>query len=301
MARDHRRTGGVSQRTGLLHTASVSLMALLLCLSPAWAEPGPAADGARVMVVFEEEIKGVFGIVEQWVNLSRAETVIGQKLRAAGYQVVDPQAVKRTITRDQALEALNGDAAAAAAAGLRYEAPIVIVGKSLALSTGSVLGSSMNSIHAEVQAKIYRSSDGRMFTARSASATVPHIDVVKGGDVAIERAATELAERLTQDLEGFDLDGGRSPDGSPIRVTISGLASYRQLAFIRDFLSANVDGVKKVEQKTFISGTGDLDVTFVGGGTKLADQLAFGSFQGFRLEPIAAESSVVTLKVIPAQ
>ena len=130
--------------------------ATALLLASLGASLQAAVVKPRVAVVFEERVQGVFGLSGSWVDSGRAEEALLTALRENGYSIVDPQAVRANLLRDQAVQVLAGDEKAAIAAGSRLQAPYVIVGKGFAKSAGAVIGSSMKSMQAQVQLNLPR-------------------------------------------------------------------------------------------------------------------------------------------------
>lgn len=238
----------------------------------------------KVMVIMDEKVAGVFGTTA-WENVGQAESTIMEKLLASGFNVVDPSTVKANISRDKALRILEGDAQAAATAGLQYGAQVVITGKAFSKNAGGKLyGTQMQSIQATLQARVIRTDDAKVIASRSEQGRTAHIDEVQGGALAIKDASERLSDVLISDiLNNWKKQVyGRSQE---ITIVITGLVSYRHLSAVKQFLEKGMPGVKAVHQRSFTGGVAELALDYGGKSTNIADDLANRKFTGFRLEP----------------
>ena len=221
-----------------------------------------AADKPKVMVVIEEKVAGIFGTTG-WETVGQAENTLTQKLMAAGFTVLDAQTVRRNIPRDKALRLLEGDDKAAALAGLQYGAQVVILGKASSKNAGGkLLGTNMQSLQATVEARAVWSDDGRVIGAQVAQSSKAHIDELQGGVLAIREASEEVAAGLTSALLMEVANRQPGVRAQEITLMISGLVSYRHLAFIQQFLTSSVQGVKAVNMRQFAQGSAELTVDY---------------------------------------
>jgi hypothetical protein len=257
-----------------------------------------ALNKPKVMIVMEEKVAGVFGTTG-WETIGQAESTLAQKLIAAGFQVVDPQTVRRNIARDKALRLLEGDERAAALAGLQFGAQVVIIGTAISKNVGGKLyGTNMQSLHATVQARAVWSDDGRIIASKVAESQKAHLDEVQGGVLAIRDATSEIADALTSALLVTAVN--RQVGGAPQQITlsISGLVSYRHLAFIQQFLESSVQGVKAVQIRQFAQGSAELGIDYGGRADTIAAQLASQKFTGFRLEPTSVTANRLDVRAV---
>jgi hypothetical protein len=242
-------------------------------------------DKPKVMVVIEEKVAGIFGTTG-WETVGQAESTLAEKFLSAGFPVVDPQTVRRNIPRDKALRLLEGDEKAAALAGLQFGAQVVITGQAISKNAGGkLLGTSMQTLQATVQARAVWSDDARVIATRSAQASKAHIDELQGGVLAIHEASQEVADSLVAEvLKGSApaVAGG----ARQITLVVAGLVSYRHLAAVKHFLETGLRGVKAVTLRQFAQGTAELAVDYAGQSSLVANDLANRKFPGFRLEPI---------------
>lgn len=258
-------------------------------------EPKP-----RVAVVFEEQVRGVFGLSGSWMDPGRGENTLQEALRTEGYDVVDAQTVRSSIMREQAIQVLAGDAKAAVAAGSRLQAPFVVVGKGYAKSSGQVVGSSLKSIQASVQLRLLDSASGEILASSDATAARAHVDETVGGGEALAAASADASAQLIEKMRKVDLVRYRpgGPAAAPLKVTISGLKSYRHFMFIQDWIKQNTAGFRGIENEHYTSGSADLDVVCMASGHDFSRKIATASFEGFSVNPIDVGESAVSLKVI---
>ena len=253
------------------------------------------AGKPKVMVVIEEKVAGVFGTTG-WEVVGQAESTLASRFMAAGFPVVDPQTVHRNIPRDKAMRLLEGDERAAAVAGLQFGAQILIMGTAISKNAGGkLLGTSMQSLQATVQARAVRSDDARIIATQTAQEAQAHIDEVQGGVLAIQRASETVADALIASILGQEASaGGRQQ----ITLVISGLVSYRHLMAVRGYLEGGLKGVQGVQQRQFSQGTAELSVAYAGTAQQIADTLALEKFTGFRLEPTNVSPNRVDLYAV---
>lgn len=273
-------------------------LGLGLCVVLFGGVPGwlPAqAEKPKVMVVIDEKVAGVFGTTG-WEVVGQAESTLAARFMAAGFPVVDPQTVHRNIPRDKAMRLLEGDERAAAVAGLQFGAQILIMGTAISKNAGGkLLGTSMQSMQATVQARAVRSDDARIIATQTAQEAQAHIDEVQGGVLAIQRASETVADALIASILGQEASaGGRQQ----ITLVISGLVSYRHLMAVRGYLEGGLKGVQGVQQRQFSQGTAELSLAYAGTAQQIADKLALEKFTGFRLEPTNVSPNRVDLHAV---
>lgn len=255
------------------------------------------AEKPKVMVIIDEKVGGLFGTTGS-EPVGQAEATMNERLLSAGFNVVDPDAVRANITRDKALRILEGDNTAAATEGLKYGAQIVITGKALSKNAGGKLyGTNMQSIQATLQVRVIRTDTGKVLGSKSAQASQAHIDELQGGALAIkeasEKLSDEIIELITKQWSGEVY--GRSQE---ITIMISGLVSYRHLTAVKQILEKETQGVKAVHQRNFTGGIAELAIDYGGKAANIADELANRRFTGFRLEPTNVTPGRIDIKAI---
>ena len=235
----------------------------------------------RLMFLVEESIQGVRNAGIGSGDMSQAETSLVQAFLEAGFEVVDSATVTANINRDQALKAVEGDAAAAAVLGNQYGADIIITAKVAASSGDKILNTSMKSHQAAITAKVIRADTGAIITSATEQGKHAHIDDLAGGIAAIDKASHQLAETLIpRILEQWRQD---IQTATTIQLMVSNV-SFAQLKTLKTVLQTDIRGVKEVYQRSFQSNTARLDVEIQSTAEMLADELISKEFEGFSLD-----------------
>jgi len=253
----------------------------------------------KIMIMMHEKVMGVFGTTG-FEQPSQADTTMMQAFQDEGFMVVDPATVRRNISRSRGMRLLEGDNKGAAAVGLQHGAQFSIIGTAISKQAGSKLyGTQMQSIHATLTARVVRNDDARVIATGSARASQAHIDEVQGGVMAIEKAATTLANNLIdQIMVKWESEAVGIAKSQSVSLNITGLHSYRHLDYIMNFLETKVKGVKAVHMRSFSQGIAELGVEYQGNMRELARYLSRQRFSGFRLEPTNVTQNQMDLKAI---
>ena len=274
-----------------------TLLAFLFLLIAASGILVHAESKPTLMVIMDEKVMGVLGTTGFEVP-TQAEITLMQHFGGMGFRVVDPKTVKRNITQAKGLRLLEGDDMAAAAVGLQHGAQYSIIGTSISKPGGGKLyGTQMQSIHATLTARVVRNDDARVIATASTSAAQAHIDEVRGGAMAIDKAARELAEKLSGQILAAGTGTGSS-GGQELTLNISGLVSYRHLDYVMGFLEKEVPGVSGVTLRSYTSGTAELGVSNTETAAGLSRTLANHRFRGFRLEPTHVTPNRIDLRAV---
>lgn len=145
--------------------------------------------------------KGNVAALAQQTNLSVADTIMKEELMNYDFELVDASAMSKNITVSPAYQVADITKAGALQMAKDVNADIVIKGKVLAKTTGSVSGSNVITYTANISATALRVSDGRVMAAGRASGVARHISSDVGGARAIESATLKLAEKLGKKIE----------------------------------------------------------------------------------------------------
>lgn len=282
-------------------TPSQSLVAnflYLLIMVLSMSVIGFAEAKPSVMVLIEE--KNIGAASDAAVEaLSQAEITLIQRLRQAGYQIVDAQTLKNTVETGQGLGSLVRDNRRAAEAGLDQGAELMLLGTSVSKPGGiRIKDSQLQSIRATVSARMIDNKSVRVLASGMATAARPHIDEQQGGTIAIEFAANDLADSLIARLEANNRRASAQAVGADTEVNISGLASFRHLDALMTYLETQVEQTDQVVLNHFSAGTADISVKHQGGGRAIASAVSDKQFDGFRLELRYVGSTRVELMVV---
>ncbi len=259
-----------------------------------------AVAGPKVWVLIEEKVIWILDTTDISEQPGQAETTLIEGFLAHGFDVVDSAMVRKNIIQAKGLRDLEGDQQAVAAIGLEHGAQYSVVGNAIAkLGTVGISGSNMKTVHATVTARIIRNADARIIASFSASATVPHLDEIQGGTLAIQKAARRLADKLNakfQEINAQELQSGRT-----VTLRLSHLSSYSRLESILSVLEKNIPAVESAHLDTFTTGTAVITILYLGDVRNLAGSLTHEDFSGFRLEPTHMTPDSMDLSVVSLQ
>ena len=235
----------------------------------------------RMMFLVTEDISGLRSAGFASADMSQAESTMVQSFLDAGFEVVDADMVAQNINRDMALKALEGDSAAASALAQQYGADVIITVKASATAGANILDTNMKSHQAALTAKVVRADTAQLLTSASENAKQAHIDDLAGGTAAVEKAASQMAEKLIPKiLEQWRKD---VQSGTTVQLMVSKI-SFMQLKRFKEILNTEIRGVKAVNQRSFQSNIAKIDVEIQSSAEALADELMSKEFEGFSFD-----------------
>ncbi len=255
------------------------------------------AEKPRVLVVYDEVFDDSLASQGPLPRGLATQTIITE-LIAAEFNVVDPQIVKAGLAREQALQILAGDAQAAAAAGLRYDAQMVIFGNAQVSSAGRFQNTRLQSFQVDCQAHVVRTDDPKIIASISEHEVAAHVDVMQGSRQVIQAAGKNLTTALIREIVS---QWSRETYGQTREITLvfSHLDSFARLVEIRRYLENHLPGAQAVHQRSFGGGSAELLLDYAGQSTALAEALMLHTFAGFALDPVSVTPSRVDLKMLP--
>lgn len=185
------------------------VMLLLLGCGLAYAAEAkcPAPLKPKVILLVSEQ--NIEGPQRAWwaseVDLSTTEAKIAQQLLGAGFEVLEPSSLNKTVKQDAAFRLLTISQDKSIKLGNRSKADYVVLGKAVASAGGNIPQSSMRSCFANVTAKLIRVKDGKVMAYLDASGNSAHMDVISGGREALARAGEDLGAKI---IEALNKQGG---------------------------------------------------------------------------------------------
>lgn len=233
----------------------------------------------RVMVIITEKSAATGGEFA-WdpATLSIAEEVIRNRFLKDGFTFVD----RAVLTETAVFPGVDLADAEAAEWGSRIDAELVIAGKALARSAGTVAGTAMRSFQATVTARAVRTDSGVTIASANAHGAAVHIDAATGEGEAIKKASEEVAETLrSQIVAKWQEDVSTS---MVVAMTVKGITSCADFVRFRNMLKGEIRGVKNIYQRSMKSGQARLDVEIQGTAQSLADELAIKETREFSLD-----------------
>ena len=231
------------------------------------------AEFPAVMVIITEEISGNINTVPY------TTAAVSDYLIKNDFEVLDEKIVNKNISQEQAVQATNGNMAAANAVALQYGSGIIITGKT-AVQQSSLKSGGMQAYGANITLKAIKADTGDVLAASSADGSFPHINAMTGSRKAAEQAAKRAIEKIVKDLEK-SLESSRNG----IVITINPI-NYKQLAIIKKMLKRDLKDISLIKQKSFTGKVAKLNIQYEGGIADFADEIALKDFGTFTLEVI---------------
>ena len=243
-----------------------------------------------VMVIISEEIGGQVNTVP-YTTARITEHLIKNE-----FEVLDQNIVKKNISQEQAVQATNGNLAAANAVALQYGSGIVITGKT-AVQASALKSGGLQAYGANITLRAIKADTGDVLATASADGSFPHINAMTGSRKAAEEAAAKAIKKMVKDLE-------KSLESSTntIVITINPI-NYKQLAIVKKMLKRDFKDITAIKQKSYVNKVAKLDLEFQGVIADFADEIALKDFKTFTLEVLQFSPGKVDfgLKMINAQ
>jgi hypothetical protein len=256
----------------------------------------------RIMIMIAEQNIGQQYLSFWWghqaseTNLSITESVLIEKLREKDFNVVDHEAKARNIKIGKPYQVANLDDNTAVSLGNQYDAEVVIVGKALAKYIGSVMGTSMKSVQANMSARAIRTDNGAIIASANTHGAAVHIDEVTGGSDALKKAASDLASKLMDQI--INTWGKEVGGTTMVQMTINGISSYQDFVKFKNVLQEQVRGVKGVYQRSINAGVAKIDIDIKGDAQSLSDELTTKNFQGFSININSFTQNSIELTIL---
>lgn len=257
----------------------------------------------RIMIMIAEQNIGQQYLSFWWghqaseTNLSITESVLIEKLREKDFNVVDHEAKARNIKIGKPYQAANLDDNTAVSLGNQYDAEVVIVGKALAKLVGSVMGTSMKSVQANMSARAIRTDNGAIIASANTHGAAVHIDEVTGGSEALKKASSDLASKLMDQI--INTWGKEVSGTTMVQLTINGISSYQDFLKFKNVLQEQVRGVKGVYQRSISAGVAKIDLDIKGDSQSLADELTTKNSPDFSININSMSQNSLELTILP--
>ncbi len=252
------------------------------------------AGNPKLMVLITESNVGSSAIGGIDAQLGTAENTIIETMRNKGFDFVDPETAEKSIRRDKALAALDGDAQAAAFIGERAGAEVIITGKSFAKEAtvaNDMLGG-MKSIQATVSVKAFNTDDGRILVSKVETGRAVHIEEITGGTKAIEQASAKLADYLAEEIVKKFARGGNT-----VTLNVTGASNYDLYQELVNVLKYEVRGVKAVNDREITGNTGLVEVETKFNSSQLAQELLYKNFTKFSVKILSRTANRINLRL----
>lgn len=199
-------------------------------------------------------------------DVPAAESTLKEVFLNKGFQVVDISASPDKIETGGTSSELSRDKARKIGRALNAE--IVVKGKSVVREGMRIPESRIGAYLADITADVIRVDDGAVLASAKGHGAARNISDVSGGVDASGKAASELADKLVEQIIA------RWTSGSMVRIRVSGLTDYSKAADFKNLLKKQVRGVVNVYQRSFDDGTAIFDLDAKVSAQQIADDLS---------------------------
>ncbi len=140
-------------------------------------------------------------------DLNIVENTLIEKLTDRGFNIIDHSIKSKTIKISAPYKMVTLSDKDVKNFGNLFAAEVVIYGKALAKTDGSVMGTSMKSAQATLSLKAVNTVTGQVITAATRHSAAVHINEMTAGNKALELAVSEIADSLlNQIIEHWNQD-----------------------------------------------------------------------------------------------
>jgi len=214
-----------------------------------------------------------------------------------GFEFVDHAAAARDIRVTRAYKVQSLSSGQARRLGKQAAAEVVIIGKAVAKTYGTV-GGGMISVQADLSARAVRTDTGQIIASATSHAAAVHISEMSAGVDALKKAAKKAAdEMLTKILAVYAKEVGGT---RPINITIQGLTKSQFVKF-KSVLRKQVRGIKELHERSFRGSTAKIQVDSKHSAQVLSDELVLKNFGSFAVEVTGSTANTLELRVTKKQ
>jgi hypothetical protein len=251
----------------------------------------------RVVVMIPEENLHDSGWWSHWSsNIGTVESIVIRALKSREFTVMDQAIVRKSIDKEAALKAMEGDNAEAARIGQQTGAEVLITGEAEASPAGSVAGSQMNSYQASVTIRAVKADTGEILGTSTGSGKAVHLNSTAGGAEALKQAGSMAADDLISQIVrqwAKEASGTRM-----IAVSVTAL-SKDLVDQVVSVVKSEVRGVGDVFLREYAQFTARLDVDYKGDAQTLSHSLQGLVVPGGTLRVTTYSANKIDVKFVP--
>jgi hypothetical protein len=260
----------------------------------------------RTMVLIAEQNIGMAAPRAVWMrgqqalvsaDLRIAEVTVLDALKNGGFgQLIDPEvAAEKTVQVGGVATDLTG--AQARKLKSLTGAEVILFGQAIATARGEMpeLGPGWRSCTATISGRAVSTDTGDILSTAETTLSAAQLDDLSCGKEAIKKASRafaqdmikKIAARYTKDVSA----------GNDVHVTVRKVPSFRTASDLRAALVQRVRGVRNVSQRSYASGTQELDVTLVGSTEDFAQEVETKKLGKFSLRVLGLTANTVDLEL----
>ncbi len=230
------------------------------------------------------------------VSLDAVENSFIKEWMAKGIIFVDRQAImgKIKVGAPVTSTAAPNDQAVKEFAG-NTGAEVVVYGQAVATDAGTVMGTQMHSLRANVSLKALNLDTGVIMGTSVVSQVANHIDPTTGGTKALQAAGKKASEELLQQI--LAKWESEVAGASTVKLMITNVKSNKELKALKRFIEDEVRGVQAVRQREFRKKTAELEIDIKGSVQALVDELEAKALPGFKLDVTDQTANTITAEM----
>jgi hypothetical protein len=258
----------------------------------------------RIMILVAEQQIGHQNYNYWWgahrgtqTDLNVAENTIMDRFREKGFEIVDPQAQAGNIKVPPAFQVVELSNQNAITLGKQVDAEIVIIGKALARAAGSIAGTSMKSLQANISMRAIQIDNARILSSGNENAAAVHIDEVTGGAEAIKKASIKMSDKMMEDiLKNFQKRVGAT---TMVQLIVFGLAGADDIRKFKTSVLGQVRGVEGIHERSFSENMVKMDVDVRGSAQSISQEISRKTFPDFAVKVIRSTWNTLEVQVSP--
>jgi len=258
----------------------------------------------RIMILIAEQSIGRQYYSYWWghhrgeqVDLTVSENTILDRFREKGFDMVDHAAQSKDIKISAAFRVADLNDQGAITLGKQADAEVVIIGKAMARSAGSVAGTQMKSAQANVSLRAIQIDNARVLSSGTENAAAVHIDEITAGSEALKKASIKIADKMIDDIiRNFQKRVGAT---TLVQLTVNGLSSPEELRVFKNLIRNQIRGVEGVHERSYSGGTAKIDIDIKGSAQSLSEELGRKAFKEFTVKVVATTWNTVEVSVSP--
>lgn len=280
----------------LFNLINICSLVILLLLLPAAGFSAPPQQGSedldsisiphkkvekpRILFMIAEQNIGDTRFIYWWwserreyigeiTDMTVTESVLKETFLKHGFNVIEISGSLPGLKISNAYRIADLTKDGAREISKQLNADIVVLGKAFVKEGPSTTESKVASYIANVTARAVRVDDGKVLASARSHSAARHISGVTGGTEALERASSELADKLIEQI----LVNWTSTT-TLVSIRIKGISNYDELTELKNTLKGLVQGVSAVYQRNFKGDEAVLEVETRVTAQIVADDLA---------------------------
>jgi hypothetical protein len=258
----------------------------------------------RIMILIAEQNIGQQYYNYWWgqqrgaqTDLTIAENTIMDRFREKGFDFVDHSAQSKDIKVTPAFQVADLNDRAAITLGQQADAEVVIVGKALARSVGTIAGTSMKSVQANMSLRAIQTDNGRVLSSGTEHAAAVHIDEITAGAEALRKASVKISDKMIDDIiKNFQT---RVAATTLVQLTVTGLSGHPDLLKFKNMIQSQVRGVERIHERSFSGNVAKMEVDLKGNAQSFSEEISRKSFNEFVVKVVSSTWSTVEINVTP--